>query len=247
MPGAGGRGGGGSAAQRPAQPLRGLVAGGSRGGWAGREHARLAHPHGQPHPHLARPGILGLGDGRGPGGRRRTASTAPWDGSASWSWRLVTKGHADNAAAALYGGFCVATIADGQPLAVRLEPPAGLLAALYVPDRHLSTSAMRAALPDSVPFGDAVHNVGAAALAVAAISAGPPGPAVRRHRGPPPRALPCRGLPGAAGAAGGRSRCWRAGRLPVWRRLDGHRLQPAIPRRRPRSRRPWSVVHWPSG
>lgn len=82
------------------------------------------------------------------------------------------EGHADNAAAALYGGFCVATIADGQPLAVRLEPPAGLLAALYVPDRHLSTSAMRAALPDSVPFRDAVHNVGAAALAVAAVSEG---------------------------------------------------------------------------
>jgi homoserine kinase len=31
---------------------------------------------------------------------------------------------------------------------------------------------MRAALPDSVPFSDAVHNVGAAALAVAAISEG---------------------------------------------------------------------------
>ena len=84
----------------------------------------------------------------------------------------LDEGHADNAAAALHGGFCVATVAGGRPLAVRIDPPAGLLAALYVPDRHLSTSAMRAALPTEVPFADAVHNVGAAALAVAALGQG---------------------------------------------------------------------------
>jgi homoserine kinase len=82
------------------------------------------------------------------------------------------EGHADNAAAAIHGGLCVATQVDGRPEAIRLEPPADLLAALYVPDRHLSTAAMRAALPASVPFADAVHNVGAAALLVAALSQG---------------------------------------------------------------------------
>ena len=61
---------------------------------------------------------------------------------------------------------------EGVPQAVRLDPPAGLLAALYIPDKHLSTAAMRAALPASVSFEDAVHNVGAAALAVAALSQG---------------------------------------------------------------------------
>jgi homoserine kinase len=82
------------------------------------------------------------------------------------------EGHADNAAAAIFGGICVVASVDGRPQAVRLDPPTGLLAALYIPDKPLSTAAMRTALPTSVPFADAVHNVGAAALTVAALSQG---------------------------------------------------------------------------
>jgi homoserine kinase len=82
------------------------------------------------------------------------------------------EGHADNAAAALLGGFCVTTHGGDGPQALRFDPPAGLLVALYIPDRPLSTAAMRAALPGTVPFGDAVHNVGAAALTVAALAQG---------------------------------------------------------------------------
>lgn len=82
------------------------------------------------------------------------------------------EGHADNAAAAVYGGLCVVATVEGEPRAIRIDPPPDLLAALYVPDKHLSTAAMRAALPRQVPFADAVHNVGAAALAVAALSEG---------------------------------------------------------------------------
>ncbi len=84
----------------------------------------------------------------------------------------LAEGHADNAAAAIYGGLCVVTEVEGAPRAIRLDPPEGLLAALYIPDKHLSTAAMRAALPESVPFADAVHNVGAATLMVAALSQG---------------------------------------------------------------------------
>ncbi len=83
-----------------------------------------------------------------------------------------TEGHADNAAAAVYGGLCVVATVEGVPRAVRLDPPAQVLAALFIPDKHLSTAAMRAALPATVPFADAVHNVGAATLAVAALSSG---------------------------------------------------------------------------
>ncbi len=83
-----------------------------------------------------------------------------------------TEGHADNAAAAVYGGLCVVATVEGVPRAVRLEPPADVLAALFIPDKHLSTAAMRASLPATVPFADAVHNVGAATLAVAALSSG---------------------------------------------------------------------------
>lgn len=82
------------------------------------------------------------------------------------------EGHADNAAAAVYGGFVVVSHVDGDAHAVRLDPPADLVAALYVPDRPLSTAAMRAALPETVPFQDAVHNVGAASTIVAAMATG---------------------------------------------------------------------------
>jgi homoserine kinase len=84
----------------------------------------------------------------------------------------AVEGHADNAAAAVFGGLCVVANDDGLPRVVRLDPPSGLLAALFIPDRPLSTRAMRDALPASVPFADAVHNVGAAALAVAALAEG---------------------------------------------------------------------------
>ena len=72
--------------------------------------------------------------------------------------RLLTlachaEGHADNAAAALLGGFVVVSHAAGDAQAVRIEPPAGLLAALFIPDRPLSTSAMRAALQGKCPSG----------------------------------------------------------------------------------------------
>lgn len=91
--------------------------------------------------------------------------------------RLLTlacraEGHADNAAAAILGGFVVVSHAAGDARAVRLDVPDALVAALFIPDRPLSTAAMRAALPAQVPFADAVHNTGAAALAVAAFASG---------------------------------------------------------------------------
>ncbi len=82
------------------------------------------------------------------------------------------EGHPDNAAAALRGGFVVVSHADGDARAVRLDPPDDLVAALYIPDRPLSTTAMRAALPKTVAFRDAVHNVGAASTLVAAMATG---------------------------------------------------------------------------
>jgi homoserine kinase len=125
----------------------------------------------------------------------------------------VSEGHADNAAAAIYGGLCVVTTVDGVPRAIRFEPPAALLAALYIPDRHLSTAAMRAALPRTVPFADAVHNVGAATLALAALSQGrldllAPGTVDRLHEPYRARAYPeLPELIDAALAAGAKGAC----------------------------------------
>lgn len=82
------------------------------------------------------------------------------------------EGHPDNAAAALLGGFVVVAMVGGRPEAVRFDLPSRLRAVLFVPERALATSAMRAALPREVPHRDAVFNVGRAALAVAAITSG---------------------------------------------------------------------------
>jgi homoserine kinase len=82
------------------------------------------------------------------------------------------EGHADNAAAALLGGFVVVDGRSDAPLTLRFDAPAGLTCVLFIPDRQLSTRAMRACLPASVPFGDAVANLGRVAIGVAGLSQG---------------------------------------------------------------------------
>ena len=92
--------------------------------------------------------------------------------------RLATRleGHPDNAAAALLGGFTVAARLDDEPdgpiEALRFDAPRDLRAVLFIPDLRLSTAAMRDALPASVPLGDAVANIGRAALGVAGLAIG---------------------------------------------------------------------------
>lgn len=75
------------------------------------------------------------------------------------------EGHADNVAAALYGGIVAA---DGG-IAFSLSDGADLRAVIFVPESTLHTAAARAALPPEVPHRDAVVNVGHVALLVAAL------------------------------------------------------------------------------
>ena len=82
------------------------------------------------------------------------------------------EGHPDNAAAALLGGFVAsAATADGIE-AIRIDALRDLRAVLFIPDRRLATDAMRKALPASVPYDDAVANLGAVALGVAGLATG---------------------------------------------------------------------------
>jgi homoserine kinase len=82
------------------------------------------------------------------------------------------EGHPDNAAAALLGGFVVtATSPDGID-ALRFDPPRDLRAVLFIPERRFPTDAMRKALPATIPFEDAVANLGAVGLGVAGMAAG---------------------------------------------------------------------------
>ena len=82
------------------------------------------------------------------------------------------EGHPDNAAAALLGGFVVAAATPDGIEAIRFDPPRDVRAVLFIPERRLATDAMRKALPSTVPFEDAVANLGAVALGVAGMAAG---------------------------------------------------------------------------
>ena len=76
------------------------------------------------------------------------------------------EGHADNVAAAIYGGFVICGRDDTGLAATRFDPPEGLEAVAVIPSEEVSTEAARAAMPDEVPLADAVSNVAAAALLV---------------------------------------------------------------------------------
>lgn len=89
--------------------------------------------------------------------------------------RLMTQieGHPDNVAPCYLGGMTVSAW-DGQELRyVRLPAlPQNMHVVVAVPDVKVSTSKAREALPDKVEFGDAVFNLGRAALLTAAWATG---------------------------------------------------------------------------
>ncbi len=86
---------------------------------------------------------------------------------------VAMEGHPDNVVPSLRGGAQVSVRgADGKVLSCPITLARPLHAALYIPDEELATSAARAVLPKQVPLGDAVHNLGRAALLVAALSQG---------------------------------------------------------------------------
>jgi homoserine kinase len=88
--------------------------------------------------------------------------------------RLATEieGHPDNVSAALLGGFVVSGRLEDGVEAVRFDAPRDLRAVLFVPERRLETTEMRAALPSKVPRADAVSNLARVALGVAGIATG---------------------------------------------------------------------------
>lgn len=103
------------------------------------------------------------------------AARAMVEGDAGPPERIVAsavhiEGHPDNVAAAVWGGFTIAIMAEQGPIVTRFDPPPRLHCVLFIPDRPLDTRRMRAILPETVPHRDAVHNVGRAALLVAAFA-----------------------------------------------------------------------------
>ena len=84
---------------------------------------------------------------------------------------LPFEGHPDNITPALLGGLTVSTLVDGRVRCVKLPVPEGLKAIAVIPNFRLSTAKARKALPPTVPWADAVFNVGRVALFLAAMQA----------------------------------------------------------------------------
>lgn len=87
---------------------------------------------------------------------------------------LPMEGHPDNVAPAIYGGFVLTVLDDGDvngPLTVvPMKAPSDWRAVLYVPDLIIPTKQARAILPAAVPRADAIHNHSRVGLLVAALS-----------------------------------------------------------------------------
>jgi homoserine kinase len=83
------------------------------------------------------------------------------------------EGHPDNVAPCLLGGFTIAWTSDDGARAVREDPAAGVRPVVFVPSERGLTEVARAALPDSVPHGDAAFNAGRSALLVHALTRDP--------------------------------------------------------------------------
>ena len=83
------------------------------------------------------------------------------------------EGHADNVAAALYGGLVISCVkADGHVLTIKRRWPPSVKVIVVSPDVPLQTVKARSALPLTVSRDDAVHNLQRAALFGAAIEEG---------------------------------------------------------------------------
>ena len=88
-------------------------------------------------------------------------------------WAAEIEGHPDNVAPCLLGGFTIAWSSDDGAKAIRLDPSPGISATVLIPQTRGLTAHARAALPERVPYRDAVFNVARAALMVHAVCQDP--------------------------------------------------------------------------
>ncbi|WP_367135883.1 homoserine kinase [Saccharothrix sp. HUAS TT1] len=83
------------------------------------------------------------------------------------------EGHADNAAAAMFGGVAIAWTRGDRYRAVRVDPHPGVMPVVLVPAEESSTETTRGLLPSKVPHEDAAFAAGRSALAVHALTSDP--------------------------------------------------------------------------
>jgi homoserine kinase len=98
---------------------------------------------------------------------RRAAGHEPAD-EELFTFVADLEGHADNAAAAVYGGL----VATAGPLVRRLDMAPDLVLLVAVPDESLPTSSARAVLPADVPREAAARNLARAVFLTEALRSG---------------------------------------------------------------------------
>jgi homoserine kinase len=91
----------------------------------------------------------------------------------SLHWAAEIEGHPDNVAACLLGGFTIAWTSDDGAWATRLDVSPAITPTVLIPETRGPTARARAALPQQVPYRDAVFNVARAALLVQALTTDP--------------------------------------------------------------------------
>lgn len=79
------------------------------------------------------------------------------------------EGHPDNVSAALYGGFTLSVMDNGEVTVRRFRVPEAWIPVLFIAQTQSHTEDMRAALPGRVPMPDAVNQAARAALLATAV------------------------------------------------------------------------------
>ena len=76
-------------------------------------------------------------------------------------------------APAIYGGFQIALATpSGQWITQRVNIPEGTQCVLFIPDEEMSTTEARKALPESLSYADAIHNISRASMLVNCFATG---------------------------------------------------------------------------
>jgi homoserine kinase len=83
------------------------------------------------------------------------------------------EGHPDNVAACLLGGYTVAWTDDAGAQAISLPVAASIVPVVLYPGSRVPTAKARRLLPEEIPFADAAHAAGRAALLTAAVTVRP--------------------------------------------------------------------------
>ncbi len=82
------------------------------------------------------------------------------------------EGHPDNIVPAFLGGYTISSLENDEVVYFRQEAYKGFKYGVMIPEFTLSTAAARKVLPESIPYKDAVYNIGKSALLSAAMITG---------------------------------------------------------------------------